>query len=183
VLNEAIDEFGRRVHAVGADQWTSPTPCTEWNVRALVNHVVGELRWIPPLLAEQTIAEVGHRLDGDLLGSDPATTWDDAAREALDAAREPGAGERTVHLSYGDTPAMEYLSELATDVIIHTWDLAHAIGRDEQLDPYLLHFAQRTLEPKVELWRSAGALGAAVDVNADADAQTLFLAMVGRRAS
>ncbi len=37
-----------RVRAVGADQWDAPTPCSDWTVRELVNHVVGEDRWTAP---------------------------------------------------------------------------------------------------------------------------------------
>jgi len=181
-LRHAIDEFGRRVDAVGSDQWAGATPCAEWDVRALVNHVVGELRWIPPLLAGQTIAEVGDRLAGDLLGDNPQRAWAEAADDALAAAGQPGALARTVHLSYGDSKADEYLSELTADVVIHTWDLASAIRADERLDPELLAFAGAILEPRVEAWRSAGAFGAAIDVPAGADAQTKFLALVGRSA-
>src|SRR5262245_28538324 len=53
----AVDEFGGRVRAIRDDQWSAPTPCTKWDVRTLVNHLVYELRWMPPLLAGQTIAE------------------------------------------------------------------------------------------------------------------------------
>jgi hypothetical protein len=67
------------------------------------------------------------------------------------------------------------------DVIIHTWDLARAIGADERLGAGLVTFAQATLEPRVEAWRTAGALGPAIDLPRGADPQTAFLAMVGRR--
>ena len=67
----AVEAFGARVHAVGDDQWHLPTPCTEWDVHALVNHLVYEMRWSVPLFAGGTIAEVGDRFEGDLLGDDP----------------------------------------------------------------------------------------------------------------
>ncbi len=181
-LGDAIDEFGRRLREVGADQWSGATPCTEWDVRALVNHVDGELRWIPPLLEGQTIAEVGDRLAGDLLGDDPQRAWAEASRAAMEAAGQPGALGRMVHLSYGDSEAKDYVSELIADIVVHTWDLARAIKADERLDPELLAFAGAILEPRVEGWRAAGAFAAVVDVPAGADAQTRFLAMVGRSA-
>ena len=181
-MGRAIDEFGRRLRAVRKNQWTGGTPCTEWDVRALVNHVVGELRWIPPMLEGRTIAEVGDRFAGDLLGADPRHAWTDASRQALEAAGQPGAVERTVHLSYGDSKAEDYLSELTADIVIHTWDMARAIGTDERLDPQLLAFAADILEPRAETWRAAGAFAAAVEVPAGSDAQTKLLALVGRNA-
>src|SRR5919106_5970907 len=89
----AVEEFGRRVREVDDDQWTASTPCTDWDVRALVNHVAGENLWTAPLLAGKTIEDVGDSLDGDLLGEDPKTVWDESAREATAAAAGPGALE------------------------------------------------------------------------------------------
>lgn len=181
MFQQAIDGLDRRVQAVADDQWDRSTPCTEWDVRTLVNHVVGELRWIPPLLAGRTIADVGDELAGDLLGPQPKRAWADASHRAIETSLQQGAMDRMVHLSSGDRRADAYLAEVATDVIIHTWDLARAIGADERLDGGLVQFAQTTLQPHVEEWRAAGALGPAVEVPRGADPQSAFLAMVGRR--
>ncbi|HEU4399007.1 MAG TPA: TIGR03086 family metal-binding protein, partial [Actinomycetota bacterium] len=126
----ATDAFGDRVHAIADDQWELPTPCSEWSVRQLVNHLVYENRWTAPIFAGRTIAEVGDRFEGDLLGDDPAAAWDDSAKEAVAAVTEQGATERTVHLSFGDVPGSEYAMQLFADHLIHGWDLARAIGAD-----------------------------------------------------
>ena len=88
-----VESWERYLDGVAADQWDLPTPCTEWDVRALVNHVVGEDRWTRPLLQGMTIAEVGDRFDGDLLGDDPQAVGHDAATDASSrdrrAARRP----------------------------------------------------------------------------------------------
>ena len=86
----AVAGFGTLVHAVGPDQWTSPTPCAGWSVRELVNHVVGENRWAGQLLNGATVAEVGSRFDGDLLGDDPVAAWEESAAEASKAAGPSG---------------------------------------------------------------------------------------------
>ena len=57
----AVEEFGARVKAVADDQWELPTPCSDWNVRQLVNHLVYENRWTVPLMGGSTIAEVGEK--------------------------------------------------------------------------------------------------------------------------
>ena len=177
----AVDEFARRLEKVGAEQWSGPTPDTEWDVRALVNHIVVEDLWAPPLLDGRTLAEVGDRFDGDQLGDEPLATWQRASAGALAAVGEAGALERIVHVSFGDISGSEYVSQLTCDHLIHAWDLARAIGADEQLDAELVEFASGYLAPKVGAWRSAGVFGPRVDVPAEADRQTLLLALTGRR--
>lgn len=176
-----LQEFDKRVHAVTDDQWNSSTPCTEWNVRDLVNHIVNEDRWVVPLMAGKTIADVGDALDGDLLGDEPRRAWDEARDEALATVEEPDALGRTVHLSFGDTPADVYLTQLAVDHAIHAWDLARAIGSDERIDSDLVEFAYLGLEPQVEEWRKAGILADEVKVPEGADRLTQLLAMTGRQ--
>jgi uncharacterized protein (TIGR03086 family) len=177
----ALEEFGRRAHAVRADQWQWPTPDEQWNVRDLVNHLVVEQLWVPPLLAGQTVAEVGDRLDGDQLGDDPVASWDQAARAAAAKFAEPGALGRTVHLSFGDSPAADYCREAICDLVVHSWDLARAINADDRLDPSLVRLVYEYLEPRADAWRAAGAFGARVEVPADADPQARLLGATGRR--
>jgi uncharacterized protein (TIGR03086 family) len=183
VLPDAVEGFASRLRSVPGDGWHSSTPCDAWDVHALVNHVVNELRWAPPLLAGRTIADVGDSLDGDLLGDDPVAAWDAAAEEAVAAARALGTADPAVHLSYGDSPASAYLAELTSDVILHTWDLARAAGVDDRLDPGLVAFADGVLRPSVDAWRAAGAFGPEVDVPPDADPQDRLLAATGRTPS
>src|SRR2546429_1742305 len=104
ILRRANEEFGARVSQIGDEQWEAGTPDTEWNVRDLVSHVLSENLWAPPLFAGSTISEVGDRFDGDVLGPDPQRAWRTASGQALAAAGEPGAMDRTGHLSFGDFP-------------------------------------------------------------------------------
>jgi uncharacterized protein (TIGR03086 family) len=182
LFGRAVGEFDARVQAVADDQWGAPTPDVEWDVRTLVNHVTGEDLWAPPLLDGMTIAEVGDRFDGDLLGGDPKAAWGAAVVGARGAVGQDGALDRTTHLSFGDLPGSDYVSQLVCDHVIHAWDLARAIGADERLDPELVEWVHGYLAPQAEAWRSAGAFGPVVDVPADADAQTRLLALTGRRA-
>jgi uncharacterized protein (TIGR03086 family) len=178
----AVEEFGARVRAVGEDQWELPTPCSDWNVRQLVNHLVYENRWTVPLMEGGTIAEVGDRFEGDLLGDRPGAAWDESSAEAVAAVQADGALERIVHLSSGPTPAREYVSQLFADHLIHAWDLARAIGADERLDPELVDACAAWFASMEETYRAIGAIGDRPETPAGADAQTTLLAAFGRTA-
>lgn len=179
----AVAGFGERVRAVRDQDWDKPTPCGDWDVRTLVNHLVYEERWTPETFAGRTIEEVGDRFDGDLLGDDPHRAWLSASDEAVTAVGDDGALRRTVHLSFGDFPGDEYAMQLFADHLIHTWDLARAIGGDERLDPELVEACASWFTPAVEQgYRAAGAIGPRIDLADGADAQTTLLARFGRRA-
>src|SRR5918992_1043208 len=83
----AAEAFSARVLAIRDDQWHLPTPCTEWNVHDLVHHLVHENVWTAPLMGGATLDEVGDRFDGDLLGEDPKSVWQQAVDEAVRAVR------------------------------------------------------------------------------------------------
>src|ERR1043165_8383644 len=65
----------RYMDRVRADQWHAPTPNTEWDVKQVTNHIIGENLWAGELLQGKTIAEVGDKFDGDVAGSDPAASY------------------------------------------------------------------------------------------------------------
>ena len=179
----ACDRFGQQVRAVPGDRWHATTPCADWDVRTLVNHVVAEDLWTPPLLAGATIAEIGDRFDGDVLGADPVAAYARAAADATAAAHTDGVLQRTVHLSYGDAPAEEYLWQMFADHLIHGWDLARAIGADAHLDEDLVEACERWFRGYEEAYRSGGAIGPRPDLPAAADPQTRLLAAFGRTTS
>src|SRR3954452_20769523 len=82
LFRRAQGEFDRRVAAIKDNQWTSPTPCSDWDVRALVHHLVYEMVWAPPLFEGKTVADVGDRFEGDILGADPKKAWKDSTATA-----------------------------------------------------------------------------------------------------
>ena len=176
----AVARFGALVHAIGEDQWGLPTPCTEWTVRDLVNHVTAEDLWTVPLMDGRTIADVGSGFDGDVLGADPVAAWDAAAAAARAAVDRDGALDRTVHLSFGDTPATEYVDQLFADHLVHAWDLAQAIGADDTLDRDLVDACAVWFTGVEAAYRAAGAVADRPAVPPDADAQARLLARFGR---
>ncbi len=181
MYSRSLDEFLTRVRQVGGTQWDEPTPCADWNVRQLVNHVVYEDRWTVPLFGGSTVAEVGDRYEGDLLGADATGNAADAAADALAAVSEPGALDRTVELSFGPTPATEYAMQLLADHLIHGWDLAVAIGADPKLDAECVRFCADWFADREEQYRQAGVIGPRAEVPAGADEQERLVAAFGRR--
>ena len=179
MYRRAVEAFGQRVMAVGPDDWARPTPCSEWTVRDLARHLVYEELWAPPLLAGATVAEIGDRFEGDILGADPQAAWKEAAAASVDAAT-PDRLAATVHLSFGDFPGSEYLGQLTADHVIHAWDLARGTGGDERLDPDLVQFVHDFMTPQVDQWAAAGVFAPAAEVPPDADLQAKLLAMTGR---
>jgi uncharacterized protein (TIGR03086 family) len=176
----AMEEFDGRIRLVGDDQWQLPTPCTEWDVRELVNHLVVEQLWAPHLLTGATLEEVGHRFEGDQLGADPIGTWEESSRAARAAFAAPSALEGTVHTTMGEIPALEYTRQMTIDLAIHAWDLARAIGVDDELDEELVEDLHEIWEPRTELLAGSGVFAPPVAVPADADTQTRLLGVLGR---
>jgi uncharacterized protein (TIGR03086 family) len=161
--------------------WSGPTPCTDWDVRALVNHVVGEDRWTKPLVDGMTIAEVGDTLDGDLLGEeDPKAVARAAADEALTAVAErlPAGGK--VHLSYGEEDIEEYIRQLVADHLIHGWDLAVATGQHRTLNPELVAEVAAWFRDREDIYRSSGSIAERPTSAQGGDPQADLLIAFGR---
>jgi uncharacterized protein (TIGR03086 family) len=175
----ALERYGQLVRAVRDDQWHDETPCTDWDVRELVNHLVSENLWMPPLLEGKTIGDVGDALDGDLMGDDPKAAWERSAEE-VGRAIQASPLDRTVHLSYGDVPAEHYISELFSDLTIHGWDLARAIGADESMDPESVAILYEKYKPIEDGLKSTGMFGPRVEPPPGANKQTQLLAVFGR---
>lgn len=174
----AVEHWAARVAAVTNDQWGDPTPCPEWSVRELVNHVVAEELWTVPLLRGRTISEVGGQFDGDVLGDDPRGMARMAADEAVAIVDEivPGGGH--VQLSYGEEDMGEYVRQLCADHLIHGWDLAAATGGDTSLDPELVAEVGGWFAEREAMYRSGGAVGPRQ--SGAGDPQSELLAAFGR---
>ena len=172
---EAVDTFSAHLDAVGTEVWTRSTPCPEWDVRALTNHVVGENLWLPPLMAGSTVADVGDALDGDQLGDDPIASWHASVGPALEAAAATPL-DQIVHLSFADLPASEYLWQLTADMVVHAWDLAHATGQAESIPADVVAAVAEWFDGAEELYRGAGAIGPKVEV----DSPDPFAVLLGR---
>lgn len=162
------------------DRWSEPTPCSDWDVRALTNHVVGEPLWMPPLVRGKTIAEVGDQFTGDLLGDDPVKTFQKGMEDAIEALSEPGALDNLAHLSFGDLPNHEYLRQVNFDVWVHGWDLATALGRTHVIPDDEAEALMAWWDGTKELAEASGAFAGAVPAPDDATPMERLIAATGR---
>ena len=173
-------EFWKGTVSEVSDDWSKPTPCADWDVRALVNHVVSEDRWTRPLVEGRTIADVGNAFDGDLLGENPKGSAGAAAAEALTAVAERLPASGKVHLSYGEEDIEEYIRQLVADHLIHGWDLAVAIGQNRNLDPELVEEVAEWFRDREEIYRSGGAIADRPQSAAAGNPQADLLIAFGR---
>jgi uncharacterized protein (TIGR03086 family) len=140
LLVVANDEFARRLRLVGSDDWRRPTPCSEWEVRALVNHVVGANVRYELLLHGAPTEQVEAMRAVDHLGDDALASFVATADRVVACFHEDGALERIAHHASGDRTGRELLSMRILDAAIHGWDLARAIGADETVDDDVVAF-------------------------------------------
>ena len=171
----AHQEFAARISAV--DDWDAPTPDTDWTVRDLVAHVVEEQQWIPHLLAGRSLEQA--RASIDALRDDLAGEWALYSLAATSAWRSTPSDAR-VQLSYDTVTMADYLREQVADVAIHTWDLARAIGADEDLDPEIVEAVWTVFEPQKDTLAASGLYAPPVPLPDDAPLQQRLLAVTGR---
>ncbi|HVV10620.1 TIGR03086 family metal-binding protein [Amycolatopsis sp.] len=178
---ETLREFDEAVHRIGAGQWDAPTPCSGWTVRDLLNHLVSEQLWVPHLLAGQSLAEVGTRYDGDVLGEDPVAAWESAAAAAREAWTGPGATEREVELSFGRSPATDYGWQMTLDLAVHAWDLCTAIGAGQPISEEIADQLLTELGQQIQDWQGLGIFDPPVPLPVDAPAAAELIALTGRK--
>jgi uncharacterized protein (TIGR03086 family) len=178
LFSKGQDQFGMRVHRINSEQWGTATPCSDWTVRQLVDHLIDEQRWVPPIVAGKSLAQAQAVVDSPQVGEDPVAHWDAAAAASRTAIGEPGALEREVTLSRGQTPATEYLSELILDLAVHSWDLGRAVGITDPLPADLISHAAGLVQG-VDL-SSTGAFDPPVSVSPDASDEDRLMAATGR---
>ena len=169
------DQFGARVEAAPDDAWDNASPCPEWKARDVVKHVTDTQRGI-------TWKINGN--DGDPPAAstdDPKALWRDSYGAFKEALAKPGALDQNLQTPMGEMPAPMFLGRiLSSDILVHTWDLARAVGGDEKLDADAVKQAYSGMKPMDAMIRQPGIFGAKVDAAAGADEQEEFLNFLGR---
>jgi len=177
---QALEATAKVVAGIGANDWGAPTPCAEWDVRALLNHIVSGNWWAAALAGGATIEAVGSRLDGDLLGADPLRAYQRSAEAAAAAFDAPGALAAPCAVSYGPVSGEMYAGHRFVDVLVHGWDLATATGQDATIDPALAEACWAVVEPQLAMLRGSGMFGDAPAAVTSTGPQAKLLAELGR---
>jgi uncharacterized protein (TIGR03086 family) len=171
------------IEGVASADLTKPTPCAEWDVRALLNHVVGTLHLGAALLSDTapTVAMAPGELPAtDLLDGDPLKAYRLGVEPLLAAAKDDALGR--VHATpLGDMHGDVLGGFTTLDIAVHGWDLAKATGQvpalSDALSETVLAFAHQTITAETRPPRIAPAIPAA----ADATATDRLVAFLGRR--
>lgn len=179
------------VTQIGDEQWGEALP-PDFNVRQIdgrrptlrevISYHAYDEAWVPDMLAGRTMDEVGRtRFDGDLLGDDPKAAFAALVETACVAAGALDDLDRTVHCSFGDFTAREYLWQVNGFRGLRAHDLAKVIGADTRLPDELVRGLWDEISPHAEEWRAIGVFPPAVPVPEDASLQDRLLGLTGRQ--
>jgi uncharacterized protein (TIGR03086 family) len=179
------------INHIKPEQWEMSLP--EWfsvrqeqrglKLRAIISYHAYDEAWVPDTLAGKTIAEVGDshgQYGDDLLGDDPRGTYASLQAQAKRAVEGLEDLDQTVHLTYGDFPAREYLWHITVFRGLRSFELNRLIGADTAMPEELVRGLWQIVEPHAEEWRAIGIFGPKQPEPAGADLQTKLLALTGR---
>lgn len=177
------------VGQIKQDQWDMTMPnifamggTEPLTLRQVVNGHAHDDAWVPDMLAGATMSEVGEdKWSGDILGDNPTATFAIFVNEACEAAQALDDPERTVHCSFGDYPAREYLWQITAFRGMRAYDIALEIGVDPALPEDLVTGMWEQLTPVADEWRGYGVFGPKVEVPDDAPLMDRLLGLTGRQ--
>ncbi|MGX7679283.1 TIGR03086 family metal-binding protein [Jatrophihabitans sp. DSM 45814] len=175
IYQRVVGHFTDLVDSVEGEQWAAPTPCEGWSVRDLLEHVVLRDQRIANTVGGPEVAALPD--DVDL-----AAAWRDRVNWWAEGLADPARIGVEYETAMG-TMTFEQLTVrfMTGELTVHTWDLARALGADEQLDTEAVSVAFANMRGASDMLRRPGVMGPELEVPSDADEQTRFIAFTGRR--
>ncbi len=171
-LNHLTAEFDARVQAAPADSWGNPAPCEGWTATDVVAHIANNMNGMAAALTGSE--------PGTFDAADPVGSWN-GARDRMLAAATTGDLSTKVPGPMGPMPAEQMIGRfMCMDVLVHTWDLARAVGGDEALDADAVAAGYSGLKPMDAMIRQPGIFGPKIEPADGDDLQTEFLKFLGR---
>jgi uncharacterized protein (TIGR03086 family) len=183
LLQRVVDETTSVVDKIGPDQLGDPTPCTEWTIRDLLNHITGGSTMFAVSAEQGSVPDdlMAQLMGGDNLGDDYKGAWAAASGRAMAVFGQPGVLERIVKLPFGEMPAGIALNIAIFDVATHATDLAHATGQtisDTNLLEAALEMGHQMIGPDL---RQPGIFDPEQPAPPDAPITDRLLAFAGRK--
>jgi len=175
-LARACALTGDLIDRIAPGQWTAPTPCTEWSVRDVVNHLVGTNLLFVAMFEGSPMPERG----ADRLGTDPAGAFRRSAAKVQAAAALPGVLERSQTTPVGVATGAERLQWRIVDLLAHGWDLVQATGGAVELPEDLVEQALTFVRAELPGQPRAGRFGDPQPIRDDAPAIDRLAALTGR---
>ena len=181
-LDDAQREIAARVAALGQVHWVRTTPCEGWDVRTLVVHLVEGSHMTARLLDGASVDEaraVFRQPHGDL----PAELTAAFTAERAAFARPDSLAMTVHHPAAGDIPGQRLLEFRTTDYVLHSWDLARAVGGDDRLPEGLVATVWEGLQWMAPFIAKTGVYGDGPSgaLGDDAPLQARLLDLSGRR--
>ncbi|MFC7547349.1 TIGR03086 family metal-binding protein [Plantactinospora sp. GCM10030261] len=178
LLDKSISMAATVVRGVGPGQFQAPTPCVEWNVRALTNHLLQVASALHLAGRRRPVPE--ELWSHDLMTVEWADRFDEESRAAVVAWAHPGSSNGMVQMGAAEMPAPMIATMLASDLAIHGWDLARATGQDYHWDGDVAEVTHRFVTEMAEQGRQMGIYATPVPVADTASVFDRALALSGR---
>lgn len=174
-LKSAYVSAEKVVAGVQPTDYSRPTPCADWDVRALLSHLIGAVAGFPVMLRGEQ-----PNWSADLLGDDPVASFRQVVEENLRAWAAPGAVDKPTSFM----PSMPLIALNLCDAVVHTWDLATATGQAHGIADEVIELTYNIWkQAPLDLSRKAGAFGPEVAVPESAPTMDRLVGLLGRRPS
>lgn len=179
-LSRAVDQAAPLIAGVSADQMSGSTPCAEFDVRALLNHLVIGIEMFATAAAGDPPADPAT-WQRDAVGDDPAGAYGAAADKLKTALTDPGVADRTWVLPFGEMPGAVAAGIATLEVLQHGWDVARATGQKVEFDAELTQAGLDTAKAApAEMLRQPGVFGPESHCADDAPLSDQLAAFLGR---
>ena len=181
IYEAAVQQMLPTIVGVKADQLSSSTPCSEWNVQSLINHNLRVAVFANSVL-NGTPGDPGQMFTvAEPLPTEGAEAVFTANTNAVLATAKSMNLETVVETPFGAMPAGNFLMMPMTDIVIHQWDLAKATNQNTSMDSGLAETCYQVLEPGAEMGRQGGFFGPEVTVPMSGSFQDKLLGLSGRQ--
>ncbi|MFF3429889.1 TIGR03086 family metal-binding protein [Streptomyces sp. NPDC002602] len=164
------------------DQYDEVTPCPDYSVRDMANHLVSVLRRVAVLGAGGSFMSVPHFAE-DIADGDWAEAWAVSVKEFDAVWSDPAVLGRQIGLPWGPVPGVVASVIYTNEFVLHVWDLAKATGQNPAWDPEMLAAPLANMHRAVPAEPRGGQVpfGPVVEVHEDAPAIDRLVGWYGRR--